>query len=347
MESSEKKIRFGLVGCGRISNNHFEAIKKLSDKIELVSVCDIIPERADEAAQKNCTAPFYSLDDMLKNSDAEIISICTPSGLHPIQTVEIANSGRHVICEKPMALHLEDAVKSIDACNRANKHLFVVLQNRMNPTLQLLKKAVETGRFGKIYMVNINVFWQRPQSYYDQAAWRGTWALDGGAFMNQASHYVDLLNWLIGPIESVHSYTATLARHIEAEDSGVANILWKSGAIGSLNVSMLTYPANLEGSITILGENGTVKVGGLAVNEIQFWDFKDKTEDDELIRKASYETTSVYGHGHGPYYARVYDVLSGKSDKFTDGYEGIKSLEVLCGLYKSSREGKRIQFPLI
>jgi len=347
METSEKIFRFGLLGCGRISNNHIEAIKKLTGKIELTAVCDIIPERADETARKTGAKPYYSIGDMLKNSDTEVVSICTPSGLHPAQTVEIAGSGRHVICEKPMAIHLEDAIMSINACNEAQRHLFVVLQNRMNPTLQLLKKAVDTNRFGKIYLVNINVFWQRPQSYYDQASWRGKWDMDGGAFMNQASHYVDLLNWLIGPIDSVHSYTATLARNIEAEDTGVANIRWKSGAVGSLNVTMLTYPANLEGSITIIGEKGTVKVGGLAVNEIQFWDFKEKTDDDELIRQASYETTSVYGHGHGPYYFNVYNTLLGKETIYTDGYEGIKSLEVLCGLYQSSREGKRIQFPLI
>lgn len=347
METSEKIYKFGLVGCGRISGNHFEALKKISDRAELTAVCDIIPQRADDAAQKTGAIPFYSLSEMLSGCDLDIVSVCTPSGLHHAHTLEIARSGRHVICEKPMAIVLDDAKESIKACERAGKALFVVLQNRRNPTLQLLKKAVDTGRFGKIYLVNINVFWQRPQSYYDQASWRGKWNMDGGAFMNQASHYVDLLNWLIGPIESVHSYTATLARNIEAEDTGVANILWKSGAMGSLNVTMLTYPANLEGAITILGEKGTARIGGLAVNEIQHWDFKDKTDDDEQIRLASYETTSVYGHGHGPYYLNVINALDGKEEIMTDGFEGIKSLEVLCGLYQSSREGRRVQFPLI
>jgi UDP-N-acetyl-2-amino-2-deoxyglucuronate dehydrogenase len=183
----------------------------------------------------------------------------------------------------------------VHACDEAGVHLFVVKQNRRNPTLQLVKRAVEKKRFGRIYMVTINVFWTRPQSYYDSASWRGTWEFDGGAFMNQASHYVDLLDWLIGPVESVQAYTATLARNIQVEDTGVVSIRWRTGALGSMNVTMLTYPKNLEGSITIIGENGTVKVGGVAVNKIEHWAFADTDPDDEAVERASYETTSVYG----------------------------------------------------
>jgi UDP-N-acetyl-2-amino-2-deoxyglucuronate dehydrogenase len=224
--------------------------------------------------------------------------------------------------------------------------LFVVKQNRRNATLQLLKKAIEKKRFGKIYMVNLNVFWTRPQSYYDQGGWRGRWEYDGGAFMNQASHYVDLVDWLIGPLESLQAYTATLGRDIEAEDTGVISLKWRSGALGSMNVTMLTYPKNLEGSITILGEKGTVKIGGMAVNEVQHWEFEDTDPDDAKVKEASYETTSVYGFGHPLYYDNVINVLRGDAEPETDGREGLKSLEVIIATYLSARDGKRVALPL-
>jgi len=212
--------------------------------------------------------------------------------------------------------------------------------------LQLLKRAVTQGRFGRIYMVNINVFWTRPQEYYDSALWRGTWEFDGGAFMNQASHYVDLLDWIVGPIESIQAYTATLARNIEVEDTGVISVKWRSGALGSMNVTMLTYPKNLEGSITILGENGTVRIGGVAVNQIQHWEFAQAHADDEKVQTASYATTSVYGFGHPLYYDNVIEVLRGEALPETDGREGLKSLEVLIAMYLSARDGKRVALPL-
>jgi UDP-N-acetyl-2-amino-2-deoxyglucuronate dehydrogenase len=266
--------------------------------------------------------------------------------LHPEQTIDVAASGRHVMTEKPMATRWHDGLRMVRACDDANVRLFVVKQNRRNATLQLLKQAVEQGRFGRIYMVNLNVFWTRPQEYYDSAAWRGTWEFDGGAFMNQASHYVDLLDWLIGPIESIQAYTATLARNIEVEDTGVISVKWRSGALGSMNVTMLTYPKNLEGSITIIGEKGTVRVGGVAVNEIQHWEFSEPHEDDEKVKQASYETTSVYGFGHPLYYYNVIKVLQGEADPETDGREGLKSLETLIATYLSARDGKRVALPL-
>jgi UDP-N-acetyl-2-amino-2-deoxyglucuronate dehydrogenase len=195
-------------------------------------------------------------------------------------------------------------------------------------------------------MVNINVFWTRPQEYYDSAAWRGTWEFDGGALMNQASHYVDLLDWLIGPIESLQAYTATLARNIEVEDTGVISVKWRSGALGSMNVTMLTFPRNLEGSITILGEKGTVRVGGMAVNEIQHWEFAETMPEDDQIKQANYATTSVYGFGHPLYYDNVIKVLRGEAEPETDGREGLKSLEVLIATYLSARDGRRVALPL-
>jgi len=283
---------------------------------------------------------------MLKAEKIDLIALCTPSGLHPAETILAARYGVNVMTEKPMATRWHDGVNMVKACDEAAVRLFVVKQNRRNATLQLLKSAVEKERFGRIYMVNINVFWSRPQDYYDSAKWRGTWEFDGGAFMNQASHYVDLVDWLIGPVESLQAYTATLARNIEVEDTGVVNFKWRSGALGSMNVTMLTYPKNLEGSITIIGEKGTVRVGGLAVNEIQHWEFADSDPDDEKVKAASYQTTSVYGFGHPLYYKNVIDVLQGKAEPETDGREGLRSLEILIATYLSARDGKRVSLPL-
>lgn len=344
---TDRKIRFALVGCGRISKNHIDSIAQHAAHAELVDVCDINPEALAAAVKSTGANGHASIGQLLEKTNADCIILTTPSGLHPGQAIMSANARKHVLSEKPMATKWEDGVRMVRACEEAGVHLFVVKQNRKNATLQLLKKAVVSKRFGQIYMVNMNVFWQRPQQgYYDQAKWRGTWDMDGGAFMNQASHYVDLLEWVIGPIESLHAYTATLARDIETEDTGVMSVKWRSGALGSLNCTMLTYPKNLEGSITILGEKGTVRIGGVAVNEIQEWQFADKQPDDEQIKQASYATTSVYGFGHPLYYENVINVLRGQASPDVDGREGLKSLEVLIAAYRSARDGVRVGLPL-
>jgi UDP-N-acetyl-2-amino-2-deoxyglucuronate dehydrogenase len=342
----DRKVRFALVGCGRISKNHIDALRVHQDRAELVDVCDVVPEAVRAAADASGAKPHISLPDMLTATNADAVILTTPSGLHPTQAIAVAQAGRHVVTEKPMAISWADGLRMVRACDEANVRLFVVKQNRRNATLQLVKKAIEGGRFGRIYMVNINVFWTRPQDYYDAARWRGTWEMDGGALMNQASHYVDLLDWLIGPIESLHAYTATLARRIEAEDTAVLSLKWRSGALGSMNVTMLTWPKNLEGSITILGEKGTVRVGGVAVNEIQHWEFAEPHEDDERVAQASYSTQSVYGFGHPLYYDNVIKTLCGEASPETDGRQGLRSLEVLVAAYRSARDGKRISLPL-
>lgn len=342
----DRKIKVALVGCGRIANNHFGAMEKHSDRMEVVEVCDVDPIALEQAVKRTGAKGFINLGEMLKNSEADVVVLTTPSGLHPEQAIEVARAGKHVMTEKPMATRWHDGIAMVKACDEANVRLFVVKQNRRNATLQLLKRAVEQGRFGKIYSVALNVFWTRPQDYYDSAKWRGTWEFDGGAFMNQASHYIDLLDWIVGPVESVMAYTGTLARDIEVEDSGVAAIRWRSGAMGTLNVTMLTYPKNMEGSITILGEKGTVRIGGVAVNEVLTWEFSESHEDDEKIKSASYETTSVYGFGHPLYYDNVVQTLRGEAEAETDGREGLKSLELLIAMYLSSRDGKRIALPL-
>ena len=340
------KIKIAVVGCGRISVKHFEAIRVHEKFLELVSICDINQEVLDRHVADLNIEGHTSMAKMLERVEIDIVVICTPSGSHPGQTVLAAEHGVHVMTEKPMATRWNDGLRMVRACDDAKVRLFVVKQNRKNSTLQLLKRAILEKRFGKIYMVHLNVFWTRPQEYYDSAKWRGTWELDGGAFMNQASHYIDLINWLIGPVDSVQAMTATLMRDIEVEDTGVINIRWRSGALGSMSVTMLTYPENYEGSITIIGEKGTVRIGGVAVNEIEQWKFEDKQDYDEQVKNASYETTSVYGFGHSLYYKNVIDVLQGNEDPETDGREGLKSLEILIATYLSARDGKTVSLPL-
>lgn len=337
--------RVALVGCGRISRNHFEAIERV-DGFSLVAVCDIDQDRARAYGDRHGVPWFQDEAAMLDAVESDVVAVCTPSGLHPQHGVAAARAGRHVICEKPMAISLAGADDLVEACDKAGVQLFVVKQNRLNPPVQLLRRAIDRGRFGRIYMANTTVRWTRPQDYYDQAPWRGTWEFDGGAFMNQASHYVDLIQWLVGPVESVMAKTATLARRIESEDSGVAILRFRSGAIGVIEVTMLTYPRNLEGSITILGETGTVRVGGTAVNRIESWQFADYDDDDKLIDAANYNPPNVYGFGHEGYYRNVLEVLRGRAQPDTDGRAGRKSLELILGIYQSAKSGREVSLPL-
>ncbi len=341
-----RKIKFALVGCGRVAKNHFGAMDVHKDNIEVVGVCDTAPKALEKGIERTGAPGYKNLRELLSSAQPDIVVLATPSGLHPQQAITSLQSGCHVMTEKPMATRMIDGERMVHAADEAGKRLFVVKQNRMNATLQLLKKAVAEKRFGRIHMVHLNVFWTRPQEYYDQAEWRGTWEFDGGAFMNQASHYVDLIEWLIGPVQDVQAMIST-HRAIEVEDTGVLNIRWRNGALGSMAVTMLTYPKNMEGSITILGEKGTVRVGGVAVNEIQEWQFADTRDYDESVKKASYETTSVYGFGHPLYYKNVIDVLRGEAVPITDGREGLKSLELLTATYLSARDNKTISLPLV
>lgn len=341
----DRKIRFAIAGCGRISKNHFSSIETHADHIELVSVCDIDADVLAEHTERYKVPGYQNFEEMLKVGRPDIVVLCTPSGIHPDQAVIAAKHKVHVMTEKPMATRWQDGVRMVRACDEAGVRLFVVKQNRRNTTLQLLKRAIEEKRFGKIHMVHLNVFWTRPQEYYDQAKWRGTWEFDGGAFMNQASHYVDLLDWLIGPVDKVQAMMST-TRDIEVEDTGVLNLRWRNGALGSMSVTMLTYPKNMEGSITILGEKGTVRVGGVAVNDIQRWEFDEPSEYDQDTQTANYETTSVYGFGHPLYYNNVIEVMRGEADPETDGREGLKSLELLIAAYLSARDGNTVSLPL-
>jgi UDP-N-acetyl-2-amino-2-deoxyglucuronate dehydrogenase len=339
------EFKVALVGCGRISRNHFEALRKLGG-LTLTAVCDIAPERARASAEQEGVPAFSSYEEMLQRVECDIVSICTPSGLHAAHGALAARAGKHVITEKPMAISLGQADELVKACDDAGVFLFVVKQNRLNPPIQLLRRAVDKGRFGRIFIANTTVRWQRPQEYYDAAPWRGTWEFDGGAIMNQASHYVDLIQWLVGPVESVMAKTATQARRIEAEDSGVALLKFRSGALGVIEVNVLTYPRNIEGSITILGEKGSVKIGGTAVNRVEHWQFADYDDDDKLVDSANTNPPTVYGFGHEGYYRNVLSVLRGEAQPQTDGRAGRKSLELILGIYESAKIGREVPIPL-
>lgn len=339
-------VKFGLIGCGRISDNHFRAIQSIEDA-QIVCCCDIIEQRASDKATEYEIKSFYTdYREMLEKEKIDAVMICTPSGTHPSIGISAAEKRLHVVTEKPMATDLESADRLIKACDDNGVSLFVVKQNRLNTTMQLLKRAIDKERFGKIYLVQSNVFWQRPQSYYDQAKWRGTWEFDGGAFMNQASHYVDSLYWLIGPVNHVMAETATMARNIETEDTGSAIMKFRNGAIGTINVTLLTYPKNYEGSITVIGEKGTVKLGGIAINKIEKWEFDEYDDDDRIVEDSNYQPPNVYGFGHLPYYINVVNTILGKTKPDTDGRDGRKSLEIIKAIYLSAKTGKKIALPL-
>jgi UDP-N-acetyl-2-amino-2-deoxyglucuronate dehydrogenase len=344
-KSASREFHIALVGCGRISKNHFDAIRKV-DGLQLSAVCDVVEARARAVGDEQGVPWFTDYSKLLESAKATVVTICTPSGLHSAQGIAAARAGKHVITEKPMSITLEQADALVQACDAAGVALFVVKQNRLNPSVQLLKRAVDKGRFGRIYLANTTVRWNRPQEYYDSAPWRGTWEFDGGAFMNQASHYVDLVQWLVGPVESVVAKTATQGRRIEAEDSGVAVLKFRNGAIGVIEVNVLTYPRNWEGSITIIGERGSAKIGGTAVNKVEHWSFADYDDDDKLIDSVTTYPPGVYGFGHEGYYRNVLSVLRGEAQPETDGRAGRKSLELILGIYESAKTGRDVPLPL-
>lgn len=338
----DRKLKIAVLGCGRIAFKHMEAIKD-NPHLELIGVCDRYDEARINAIEKFDTQGYRTLNELLEQTDVDIVTLCTPSGLHAQQTIEIAKAGRHVITEKPMATRWHDALDMIHACDEADVRLFVVKQLRQNPLLQQLKHAFKTGRFGRVYMVTTNVFWQRPEDYYQANKWRGTWEYDGGALMNQASHYVDLLCWLNGPISEIQTIAGTLSRQIEVEDTIALNLQWRNGAIGSMAVTMLTYPKNLEASITVLGEKGTVKLGGTAANVVESWEFETSIAEDETVHQLNENNSGKSGHAQ--YYEHVVNALQDKSSDITDGREGLKSFEVLIGAYRSARDKQPIYLP--
>jgi UDP-N-acetyl-2-amino-2-deoxyglucuronate dehydrogenase len=328
-----KKLNFGIIGCGRIAHKHAEAIKK-NEKANLLCVCDIIEERAAEYKDKyGAEAHFTDYRKMLEYSGLDVVNICTPSGMHAEMGIAAAQAGKHVIVEKPMALSLKDADDLIGACDESGVKLAVCFQNRFNPPVQKLRRALEEGRFGKLTHASAIVRWFRPQDYYDQAPWRGTRAMDGGCLMNQSIHNIDLLQWMMGPVESVFGYTATNLRKIECEDVGVAVLKFKNGALGVIEASTTIYPENLEETLNIFGEKGTVVLGGIAVNKIETWKFADSTDENGAIDQHQQDVPNVYGFGHEALVEDFINAVINNSEPYITGREGRNALEIVLSIY--------------
>lgn len=338
-----------LLGCGRIAARHAELLGSGQIKgAKLVAVCDIIEQKARAFGEKYNVPYFCNLEQMMENCSDKIaiVSVLTPSGEHAKNAIQITKYKKHIIVEKPMALCLEDADSMILAAKNAGVRLFVVKQNRYNLPVQKLRAALEAGRFGKIICGSVRVRWCREQSYYNQASWRGTWAQDGGVFSNQASHHIDLLEWMLGEVESVFAKSRTALANIQAEDTGIALLKFKSGALGIIEATTATRPKDLEGSISILGEKGSVEIAGFAVNEIRHWNFCDSIESDkEVIEKYSVNPPNVYGFGHREYYLSVIESLKNGTKALVEGEEGRKSLELICALYESIESKSEIFLP--
>jgi UDP-N-acetyl-2-amino-2-deoxyglucuronate dehydrogenase len=337
-------IRFGLLGCGRIAKRHSDLLGGGHIKgARLVAVCDPVRERADAVASKFGVPAIPDMDDFLAREDIDAVAVLTPSGMHPAHVIACAKAGKHAIVEKPMALRLQDADDMIRACDQAGVKLFVVKQNRFNVPVAKAREALEAGRFGRLILGTVRVRWCRPQSYYDQDAWRGTWAYDGGVLSNQASHHVDMLEWFFGDVVSVHARATTALAKIEAEDTAVATLKFRNGALGIIEATTAARPTDLEGSLSILGEKGTVEIAGFAVNQIRHWRFADELPSDkDVVEKFSVNPPNVYGFGHQAYYQHVVDCLENQRAALVDGLEGRKSLELISALYESIETGEEV-----
>lgn len=337
-------LNFGVVGCGRISKRHLDLLG--TGQIagaRLAAICDILPDRLAETRERHPVAAYDSLDAMLANPDIDVVTILTPSGMHAEHAIAAARAGKHVVVEKPMALRLEDADAMIAACDRARVKLFVVKQNRLNVPVVKAREALDSGRFGKLVLGTVRVRWRRDQSYYDQDSWRGTWAQDGGVLANQASHHVDLLEYFMGDVVSVHARASRTLVDIEAEDTAIATLQFANGALGVVEATNAARPRDLEGSLSILGEGGTVVIGGFAVNKMVTWEFAEPQDgDDKVLDQFSVNPPNVYGYGHQAYYEHVIDCLNNDTAALVDGLEGRRSLELITALYESIETGRDV-----
>ena len=337
-------IRFGLLGCGRIAKRHSELLGGGHiDRASLVAVCDPVRARADAVASKFGVPAIYDIDDFLARKDIDAVAVLTPSGMHAEHVIACAKAGKHVVVEKPMALRLQDADDMIRACDEAGVKLFIVKQNRFNVPVVKARQALEAGRFGRLILGTVRVRWCRDQGYYDQDAWRGTWAYDGGVLTNQASHHVDMLEWFFGDVVSVHARAITALAKIETEDTAVATLKFRSGALGIIEATTAARPTDIEGSLSILGEKGTVEIAGFAVNQIRHWRFVDELASDrDVMENFSVNPPNVYGFGHQAYYQHVIDCLINQRAALVDGLEGRRSLELISALYESIETGQEV-----
>lgn len=337
-------LKFALVGCGRIAKRHSELLGHSQiDGASLAAVCDIKLDRA-KAIGERFDVPYYAdMDEMMKAEQIDVVVVLTESGMHAKNVINLAKYGKDILVEKPMAMTLDDADAMIAECDKFDCRLFVIKQNRFNVPVVKLREAMDEGRFGKLVLGTVRVRWCRPQAYYDQDDWRGTWAQDGGVLTNQASHHVDLLEWMMGDVESVFAKSTTALVDIEAEDTAVVTLKFKNGALGIIEATTAARPKDLEGSISVLGETGTVEVGGFAVNQMKTWNFLNEKEgDDQVLEKYSVNPPSVYGFGHQAYYEHVVDCISNNSPQLVDGLMGRKSLELISAIYESIETGKEV-----
>lgn len=344
-------MRYALIGCGRISPNHVAAA--LANKLDIVALCDIDEENAKDKAIKFDLSEKVSIytdyKEMLEKEKPELIAIATESGEHARIAVDCINAGKNVIIEKPIALSLADADKIIESAKENNVKVCACHQNRFNKSVLKIRDAVEKNRFGKLFYGTAHIRWTRDIEYYARAPWRGTWKEDGGALMNQCIHNIDLLRWMMGDeVDQVVGMTDRVKNHfIEAEDLGIALVRFKNGSYGIIEGTTVIYPKNLEETLYLFGEKGTVKAGGQSVNVIEEWCFSDMLDDPEEVKKEFHENPpNVYGFGHTPLYTDMIDAIQKDRKPFVDGDDGRRALELVLAIYKSAAEGKAIRLPL-
>lgn len=329
-------LKFALVGCGRVSRRHIDAIQA-ADGATLAAVCDLDESRARTLAHELDVPCFTSLERMLEAvPQLDVVNILTASGYHARHAIIAAEHGKHVVVEKPMALRLEDADAMIAACERAGVHLFVVKQSRFNAPVQRLRSALEAERFGRLVMGTVRVRRCRRQEYYDEEPWRGTWDLDGGVLANQASHHIDLLLWMFGDVQSVYAKTATRLVDIETEDTAAVVLQFANGALGIIEATTAARPVDLEASLSVMGERGSVVIGGLAVDELLTWKFEGSNPERDI------ESARATGSGHRGLIENVIGTIRGEQTPVVDGHEGRKSLEVITAIYESVHTGREV-----
>ena len=333
-----KKIRFGIIGCGRIGSRHAERISQNS-QAELVAVCDTKQERIDEMKNKYKIDAFLNYQDLLKRKDIDVVSICTPNGLHCEMAINIANSGKHILCEKPMTIKVDDGRKMIDTSAKNNVNLFVVKQNRYNPPVAKVKEIIDDGILGKIYMLVVNVYWNRGADYYAESDWKGRLEMDGGTLYTQVSHFIDLMLWYGGNFKNVEVIGKRYKHQIEFEDNGVVLAEFESGAIASVNYTVCAEKENMEGSITVIAENGTVKIGGQYLNTLEYERIKNyKIPDLEPSRPANnYGKYQGSMSNHAQVIQNVIDVLQNNGEQHVTAFEALKTVEFIEQCYKKMK----------
>jgi predicted dehydrogenase len=344
-------MKYALIGCGRISPNHVQAA--LNNKLDIVGLCDLVEDNIKDKILKfnlsNSIHTYTDYQEMLAKEQPDLVAIATESGKHAQIALDSLDAGCNIIIEKPIALSLADADKIIAKAREKNLVVCTNHQNRFNKAIQKIREALDKNRFGKMYYGTAHIRWCRDYEYYQRALWRGTWEQDGGTLMNQCIHDIDLLRWMLGDeVEEVMGMTGRLAHpYIEAEDLGLALVKFKNGAFGTIEGTSDIYPKNLEETLYLFGEKGTVKAGGTAVNTIDEWRFSDYLENpEEVIAKYHEAPPNVYGFGHTPLYEDVIDAIQSHRKPYVDAEAGRRALELVLGIYKSAAENRPIKFPL-